>query len=133
MGFIFMIFSALYDRTNIFSIRRQDKSAAITKFTSWKFLIAYKNGIYFSWFFLYKTMTQIFFRFDDKIKVPTTHKWNFIKFKLNTEMGFIFHDFSSAIRLHNYFFDMPAESKCRHLKVKFWKFLIYHIIEFLFS
>ena len=55
----FLIFSALYDDTNIFSIWRQDQSAAISKFKFWKILNRPYNGVYFSWFF--STMQTQFF------------------------------------------------------------------------
>ena len=55
----FLIFSALYDDTNIFSIWRQDQSTAISKFKFWKILNRPYNGVYFSWFF--STMQTQFF------------------------------------------------------------------------
>ena len=48
------------DYTKIFSIWRQDHSAAISIIIFWKF----------SWFFQHYKMTRIFFRFDGRVKVP---------------------------------------------------------------
>ena len=57
----FLIFSALYGETIIFSIWRQDQSVAISTFKFWKILNRPYNGVYFSWFF--STMQTHFFQF----------------------------------------------------------------------
>ena len=73
----FLIFSALYDDTNIFSIWRQDQSAAISKFKFWKILNRPYNGVYFSWFF--STMQTHFFPFWRQDQSAAVIKYDFGK------------------------------------------------------
>ena len=118
-----MIFSALYDHTNIFSIRRQDKRAGITKFTSWKFLKGYKNGVYFSWFFQYKTMTQIFFNLTARSKrrqLIIEISWNFSKIQKWSLFFLIF----SALYGDTIIFSIWRQDQSVAIsKFKFWKIL----------
>ena len=116
-----MIFSALYDYTNIFSIWQQDQSAAISKLKFWKFLIDHTMGFNFLDFFSTMRLHKYFF-LEGRINGAATIKYYFQKFLIRRKVWVYFSWFYTILR--EFFFDFAARSKCGHPKINFFKILI---------
>ena len=80
LALFFMIFSVQNDSTDIFSIWRRDKSAAIAKFKFKNSWFSSKWGLFFM-IFQNETISHIFFRFFDKIKVSPSQNLKSKNFK----------------------------------------------------
>ena len=117
MGFIFHgFFSTKRWHKYFFNLTARSKRRQLIIEISWNFSKIQKWSLFFLIFSaLY--VTQLFFRFDGRIKVSPSQHLNSEKFLIDHIMGFIFHDFSQRFTWGKYFFDLPARSKCGHHKI----------------